>query len=67
MPSSDARRQHAKGAVFLAVKRDGRVLAPPPIELHFQADDVIAAVGTAEQLGALEEACQSSANVSAIA
>jgi len=67
MPSSDARRQLAKGAVFLAVKRDGRVLAPPPIEHQFQAEDVIAAVGTAEQLRALEEACQSRVDVPEIA
>jgi voltage-gated potassium channel len=56
---SDARRTFAKGAVFLAVQRNGEVMAPPPIDLTFEPGDVIAAVGKAEQLRALETACQS--------
>lgn len=55
---SDARRQFAKGAVFIAVRRNGQVLAPPPIEFELAADDTIAAVGTADQLHSLELACE---------
>lgn len=60
---SDARRRFAKGAVFLAVQRGGRVMAPPPIELDLTAGDVVAVVGTGEQLQSFEEACQSAAPV----
>jgi voltage-gated potassium channel len=55
--ASDARREFARGAVFLAVRREDQVIAPPPTDLTFAAGDVIAAAGTREQLRALEEAC----------
>jgi voltage-gated potassium channel len=63
IPLSDARRQYAKGAVFLAIQRDGRVHAPPPIELDLAANDVVAVVGTTEQLRAFEEACQAKVTI----
>jgi len=54
----EAREQAAGGAMLLAVRRDGRTLAPPPADLALQAGDVIAAVGGAAQLRTLERACE---------
>lgn len=53
-----ARERFAGGATLAAVQRAGRLLAPPPDDLALQAGDVIAIVGTDEQLHALERACE---------
>jgi voltage-gated potassium channel len=53
-----ARERFAGGATLAAVQRAGRLLAPPPADLALQAGDVIAIVGTDEQLHALERACE---------
>ena len=54
----DARRQFADDVMLLAVRRDGRMLAPPPSDLVLQAGDVMAVVGSAAHLRALEQACE---------
>ena len=53
-----ARGRFASGATLLALRRDGRMLAPRPVELTLQAGDVIAVVGTAAQLRTVESACE---------
>jgi len=45
------------GATLLALRRDGRILAPPPVELPIQPGDAIAVAGTEEQLREVERAC----------
>jgi voltage-gated potassium channel len=53
----DLRHQFASQATVLAVRRDGRLLAPPPEDLRLQAGDVIVVAGTDGQLRQFEQAC----------
>ncbi len=57
---AEARSRFAGGATLLAIQRDGRMLATPPEDLTLRAGDVIAAVGTDNQLRTLEHACEGS-------
>jgi voltage-gated potassium channel len=52
-----ARRRFASGATLLALRRDERMLAPPPVDLTLRGGDVIALAGTDEQLRLVERAC----------
>lgn len=59
---ASARGRYAGGATLAAIQRDGRLLAPPPDDLLLRTNDVIAIVGTDEQLRALERACLGAAH-----
>jgi voltage-gated potassium channel len=45
------------GATLLAVRREGTMLAPPPVDMLVKAGDIIAVAGTDAQLRVLEELC----------
>ena len=51
-------RGRAPHAHFLAIRRDGTTVAPPPPDLRLAAGDVIAVVGAEAELRRLEELCQ---------
>jgi len=53
-------QRFASGILLLAVQRDGTMHAPPPPDLTLHPGDVIAVVGSASQLRALELACEGS-------
>ena len=60
-----ARRQFASGATLLALRRDGRMLAPPPVDTTLRADDIIVVAGTDGQLRLVDRACGGGAAVEA--
>ena len=60
-----ARRQFASGATLLALRRDGRMLAPPPVDTTLRADDIIVVAGTDGQLRLVERACGGAARAEA--
>jgi uncharacterized protein with PhoU and TrkA domain len=45
------------GATLLAVRREGTMLTPPPVDMLVQAGDIIAVAGTDSQLRILEQLC----------
>lgn len=58
---AEAHRRFANGATLLALQRDGRMLAPPSAEITLRAGDVLAVLGTADQLRMVEVACEGAA------
>lgn len=54
---AQVRGRFAAGATLLALRRGGRMLAPPPVEMTVQAGDIIAVAGTGSQLRLVENVC----------
>ena len=58
---AEVRSRFASGATLLALRREGRMLAPPPVDVTVRAGDVIVVAGTDHQLRLVEQACQNAA------
>jgi voltage-gated potassium channel len=54
---AEVRSRFASGATLLALRRGGRMLAPPPVDAVLQPGDILVVAGTDRQLRAVEAAC----------
>lgn len=60
---SQARADVIRGATLLALRREGRLLAPPAEDMILDAGDIIVVAGADSQLRAIEAACSNVAGV----
>ena len=51
-------RRRTRATILAISKKSGKLLANPAVEEIMEAGDILIAMGTREQLGALEQICQ---------